>query len=137
MLKQKGYLGGLLVLVAAALLIVFFWVSSVQGQNSGRIAVVDTQALFSRYLAAPLYEALDRLQAEYDAKADGLSDEEAAKLFMEYQAKLEAVEREYSGKVDEAVAKVAGEQNLQVVMDASAILYGGVDITEDVLRVLK
>jgi len=137
MLKQKGYLGGLVVLVAAALLIVFVLVSSVQGQNNGKTAVVDTQALFSSYLAAPLYEARDRLQAEYDAKAEGLSDEAAAKLFSEYQAKLEAVEVEYSKKVEAAIAKVAGEKGLQVVMDASAVLYGGVDITEDVLAVLK
>ena len=56
---------------------------------------------------------------------------------MEYQAKLEAIELEYSSKVDEAVAKVAGKKDLQVVVDASAVLYGGVDITEDVLAILK
>ncbi|HKM17727.1 MAG: hypothetical protein GX228_03300 [Firmicutes bacterium] len=137
MSKQKRYLGGLVTLVAAALLIVFLWVSSVQGRGNDQIAVVDTQALFTEYLAAPLYEARDQLQAEYEEKSEGLSNEEAGQLFMEYQAKLEAIELEYSSKVDEAVAKVAGKKDLQVVVDASAVLYGGVDITEDVLAILK
>ncbi|HHX01562.1 MAG TPA: hypothetical protein GX739_02700 [Firmicutes bacterium] len=137
MLKQKGYLGGLLILVAVALLIVFLWVSSVQGQSNDKIGVVDTQALFTEYLATPLYEARDQLQAEYDAKSEGLTDEEVGKLFMEYQAKLENIELEYSNKINDAVAKVAGEKNMQMVVDDSAVLYGGVDITQDVLAVLK
>ncbi len=137
MLKRKGYLGGLVTLVAIALLVVFVWVSTVKGQADTQIGIVNTQAVFTQYLAGPLFEARDQLQAEYDDKAADLADEEAAKLFMEYQAKLETLELEYSNKVDEAVEKTAKAKGLKVVLDASAVLHGGIDITEDVLAALK
>ena len=56
MLKQKGYIGGLVTLVAVALLVVFVWVNSVQGQADELIGVVNTQAVFTQYLAGPLFE---------------------------------------------------------------------------------
>ena len=42
-----------------------------------------------------------------------MNDEEAAKLFMEYQTKLEALEMEYSNNVVEAVEKVAKSKVLK------------------------
>ena len=137
MLKQKGYIGGLVTLVAVALLVVFVWVNSVQGQADELIGVVNTQAVFTQYLAGPLFEARDQLQAESDEKAADMTDEEAAKLFMEYQTKLEALEMEYSNNVVEAVEKVAKVKGLEVVLDASAVLQGGIDITEDVIAALQ
>ena len=137
MLKQKGYIGGFVTLVAVALLVVFVWVNSVQGQADELIGVVNTQAVFTQYLAGPLFEARDQLQAEYDEKAADMTDEEAAKLFMEYQTKLEALEMEYSNNVVEAVEKVAKVKGLEVVLDASAVLQGGIDITEDVIAALQ
>ena len=136
MLKQKGYIGGLVTLVAVALLVVFVWVNSVQGQADELIGVVNTQAVFTQYLAGPLFEARDQLQAEYDEKAADMNDEEAAKLFMEYQTKLEALEMEYSNNVVEG-RKVAKVKGLEVVLDASAVLQGGIDITEDVIAALQ
>ncbi len=137
MFKGKGYLGGILTLVVVALLIGFTWVNSVQGQANSKIAIVNSQAIFTQYLATPLFEARDELQAEYDAKIEDLSDEETAQLFMEYQTRLEKLEIEYSNKVETAIAQVAKENGYEIMVDSSVVLHGGIDVTEDVLAALK
>jgi Skp family chaperone for outer membrane proteins len=58
-----------------------------------------------------------------------------------YQKRLEEKNGELSGKVTrsvrEAVAKVSKEKNLVLVFGADQVLYAQVDITEDVLKVVK
>jgi len=135
--KAKSYLGGLAALVAVALLVVLVWVTAVKGQSNDQVGIVDMQTIFMEYMIEPLYEARDKMQAEYDAKAESLTDEEAADLFMQYQAQLEAIELEYTSRVEAAIAQVAKENGCQVVIEASAVLYGGVDMTADVLKILQ
>lgn len=137
MFKAKSYLGGLAALVAVALLVVLVWVTAVKGQSNDQVGIVDMQTIFMEYMIEPLYEARDKMQAEYDAKAESLTDEEAADLFMQYQAQLEAIELEYTSRVEAAIAQVAKENGCQVVIEASAVLYGGVDMTADVLKILQ
>lgn len=137
MFKAKSYLGGLAALVAVALLVVLVWVTAVKGQSNNQVGIVDMQTIFMEYMIEPLYEARDKMHAEYDAKAESLTDEEAADLFMQYQAQLEAIELEYTSRVEAAIAQVAKENGCQVVIEASAVLYGGVDMTADVLKILQ
>jgi len=113
------------------------WVTAVKGQSNDQVGIVDMQTIFMEYMIEPLYEARDKMQAEYDAKAESLTDEEAADLFMQYQAQLEAIELEYTSRVEAAIAQVAKENGCQVVIEASAVLYGGVDMTADVLKILQ
>lgn len=58
-----------------------------------------------------------------------------------YQGKLEQKDGELSANiakiVREAVAKVAKEKNLAMVFGADQVVYAQVDITEDVLKVVK
>ncbi len=137
MLKEKGYLGGFIALIAVALLVVVVLVTSAQGQSSGQIGVVNLETVFTQYMAAPLFEARDEMQAEYDKKVENLTDEEASQLFMEYQVQLEALENEYSNNVEAAIKTVAEKHGFQIIVDSAAVLHGGIDVTEDVLEVLK
>ncbi len=137
MLKEKGYLGGFIALIAVALLVVVVLVTSAQGQSSGQIGVVNMETVFTQYMAAPLFEARDEMQAEYDNKVENLADEEASQLFMEYQVQLETLENEYSNNVEEAIKTVAEKHGFQIIVDSAAVLHGGIDVTEDVLEVLK
>ncbi|NMB39236.1 MAG: hypothetical protein GX994_06660 [Firmicutes bacterium] len=137
MLKEKGYLGGFIALIAVALLVVVVLVTSAQGQSSGQIGVVNMETVFTQYMAAPLFEARDEMQAEYDNKVENLADEEASQLFMEYQVQLETLENEYSNNVEAAIKTVAEKHGFQIIVDSAAVLHGGIDVTEDVLEVLK
>lgn len=136
MLKRKGYLGGLFAL-AAVVIIVMILVPGAQSKSNDLIGVVDMETVFTQYMAQPLFEARDQLQADFDQQVDEVSDEELAELFMEYQTELEAVEIEYLENVNKALEEVAQENGLQIIVDSGAILYGGIDVTEEIIAVLN
>ncbi len=137
MLKEKKYLGGLIALVAVALLIVFVLVTTVQGQTGDQVGVVNMEIVFTQYMATPLFEARDAMQAQYNEEIEDLSDEEASQLFMDYQIQLEALETEFAGNVEKAIKTVAEKNGFQVVVDAAAVLHGGVDVTDQILSNLN
>lgn len=136
LLKRKGYLGGLFAL-AAVVIIVMILVPGAQSKSNDLIGVVDMETVFTQYMAQPLFEARDQLQADFDQQVDEVSDEELAELFMEYQTELEAVEIEYLENVNKALEEVAQENGLQIIVDSGAILYGGIDVTEEIIAVLN
>ncbi|MGE5553971.1 MAG: OmpH family outer membrane protein [Betaproteobacteria bacterium] len=78
------------------------------------------------------------MQKEYDRNSSALSQQEKIKLFQEYQAKLD---RKKETLVSAALAKVvrvtgdvAKKQGLTVVLEKQSVLYGGIDITDAVIR---
>ena len=69
------------------------------------------------------------------------SDEEKAKAMQQAQMELQQKEQDLiSGiqkKIDDAVKQVAEAKGLSVVIDKSAVVYGGQDITDDVMKKFK
>ena len=78
----------------------------------------------------------DEMQKDFDAKSANLSDEEKEKLFadmqQQYQEKSRVAEKELKEQVTGAVKSIATKRGLSLVVDKSAVIYGGTDITEDV-----
>lgn len=78
----------------------------------------------------------DEMQKDFDAKSANLSDEEKEKLFADmqkqYQEKSRVAEKELEEQVTGAVKSIATKRGLSLVVDKSAVIYGGTDITKDV-----
>lgn len=78
----------------------------------------------------------DEMQKDFDAKSANLSDEEKEKLFadmqQQYQEKSRVAEKELKEQVTGAVKSIATKRGLSLVVDKSAVIYGGTDITKDV-----
>lgn len=111
----------------------------------GTIGYVDVTRLIDEYLAPVLDEPLAletaRLQAEFDKQAQDLSEQEKQDLFNRYQALLNMIKQamidEHLPNIDRAVAEVAGREQIAVVLEKQAVLFGGVDLTDRVLAHLE
>lgn len=137
MSKQQKYFGGVVGLAVVALLVVGVLVTTAQGKSNQQIGVVNMQAVFTQYLAQPLYEARDKLQSNFNEQAEDLSDEEKNELFIALQTELEALELSYGDQIANAIDLVAKELGLEVVVESTAVLHGGLDITEQLLVKLQ
>jgi len=136
LLKERRYLAIFVGLVVLTLVLAGVFVSSAQGQAEQEIGIINMEVIFTEYLAPPLFAARDQMQQEFEEKAEELSDEEKNQLFIDYQAKLETIEIEYSNNIMNAVAKVAKTKGLSMVIDSAAVLHGGLDVTTDILNEL-
>lgn len=109
-----------------------------------RFGLVDSDRIIDEYLAEELREPLTRvtmeLQSEFDAESADMDDEEKAILFETYQARLgairEALVQERLPRIHDAIRDVAVAHGFVAIFDVSAVHYGGVDITDEVLAKL-
>ncbi|HEY8417936.1 MAG TPA: OmpH family outer membrane protein [Limnochordales bacterium] len=133
---------GGIVLVAA---LAFAVSATLSAQTESTIGYVDADRIIEGYLIPVLDEPLSketaRLQAEFDAAAEGLGDEEKLNLFNQYQAELDWYKQrlidEQMPTINDAVAKVAQRHGVSVVLERQVVLYGGVDLTDAVLQELN
>ena len=77
----------------------------------------------------------------FEADTANKSDEEKAKAMQQAQMELQQKEQDLLAgiqkKVDAAVKQVAEAKGLSVVLDKNAVVYGGQDITDDVVKKFK
>lgn len=140
---RPWFLGaGGVVLVAA---LAFAVSTTLSAQTESSIGYVDVDRIIEEYLVPVLDEPLSketaRLQAEFDAAAEGLDDEEKLNLFNQYQAELDWYKQQLIDEqlptINGAVARVAQREGVSVVVDRQIVLYGGVDLTDAVLAELN
>ena len=88
-----------------------------------------------------MQKAMQEAQMRFEADNANKSDEEKAKAMQQAQMELQQKEQDLiSGiqqKIDDAVKQVAEAKGLSVVIDKSAVVYGGQDITDDVMKKFK
>jgi len=105
--------------------------------------VVNMEAVLANYPA--FIQAQQQLKTVADQKAAAINAEKNAnkKQELAQQAQQELVQNEQKlvapllKNVNDAIAKVAKEKKLGMVHPAAIVLYGGVDITKDVIAALK
>lgn len=105
--------------------------------------VVNMEAVLANYPA--FVQAQQQMKTTADQKAAAINAEKDAKKKQELarQAEQELVQQEQKvvapllKNVNDAIAKVAKEKKLGIVHPAAIVLYGGVDITKDVIAALK
>ena len=113
---------------------------------SGEIAFVDIQEVFSVHpdkLAAEeeLNLAAQELQTELEEEARDLSKEEQEEMLREYQAELSEKEQQLIqdilADIEESIRQVAEEKEVRMVLDKKNVIYGGYDLTNEVIEYIE
>ena len=119
--------------------------TSTASAASSSVGVVDGRKVLTSlpdYAAASneMQQALQEAQMRFEADTANKSDEEKAKAMQQAQMELQKKEQELMAGIEkkiDAVKQVAEAKGLSVVIDKSAVVYGGQDITDDVIKKLK
>ena len=78
---------------------------------------------------------------EFNAKKDDMNDEDQKVLFQQLQSKIKEKQQEIvkpvRDKVDAAIKEVADAKGISIIIDKSVAIYGGQDITDDVMKKIK
>ncbi len=110
------------------------------------VGVVTWQVLMVQHpdmqiIKAAMDNEIEVAKREFEAKAKGLSQEEQQKVYMQYQERLSERERKLMEplfeKINNAIKKVADAKGLSIVVDRQGVLYGGTDITDEVMKSYK
>lgn len=151
-LKNKKYVKTVALTVAALFVLgVVGMAVSTTGKGyaagaSSNIGKVNYQALVSQHpdmakMNETMQAEVTQAQQDFNTKSANMNEKEKQDYYMQVQQRLSLKERELIApiydKVDAAIKAVADAKGLAVIMDAGNVVYGGQDITEDVLKKLK
>lgn len=147
MLRRKW----LLIAVCFGLLMVVLaggagnWGSGTKAYRLSGIGFVDWQKLVEVYVPpvvrVDLIPEMEKLQSEFDQEAAELdSEEKKRERFTEYQKRLddykETLINQAMQEIAAAVREVGDKEGMDVILYKDHLLYGGVDLTEQVLALL-
>lgn len=101
------------------------------GQQAG--SMQKAQVTFQQEIAAA--------EKDFREKAEKLTNEERQKLYEETTKKLQARQKELLepviAEMKTAAQKVADKKGLAIIVDRSAVAFGGCEITDEVVKELK
>lgn len=148
-LKNKKYVK-IVSLVVAALFVAGVVGMAVSATGTGyaagsasNVGKVNHQAIVAQHpdmakAQETMKAEVEQAKKEFDAKSASMNDKEKQDYYMQLQQRLNLKQQELIApiydKVDAAIKAVADAKGLSVVMDASNVVYGGQDITEDVMK---
>ncbi len=93
------------------------------------------------YYQEQLDEAGREIEERYAIDSGDVSQEERLSLqeqaYEEYQSVKEELEDRLNEEIEQAVAEVAEEENLDIIFYRKAVSFGGQDITEQVVEKLQ
>ena len=147
-MKKKYLLFSGTLLVILALFVLFNPLSSLRAQDeaAGRIAVVDVQEVFEAHpekesAEEQLNKEAQSMQSDLEDEAKDLTGEKKQQLVQDYQSQLSQKEQELIKgilkKIQEAIKEVAAEKDVKIVMEKKNVIYGGYDLTQDVIDYIK
>jgi outer membrane protein len=111
--------------------------------TSSPVGVVNYQLLLQQHpdtaQAQEAYNAdIKQAQDDFNTKSAGMNDQDKKALYQQIQQDLQKKQQELLNpirdKVNAAIKEVADAKGLSVVVDKSVTIYGGQDITSDVLK---
>ncbi|MDR3560603.1 MAG: OmpH family outer membrane protein [Negativicutes bacterium] len=109
--------------------------------SSANVGYVDFQLLVSQHpdmipAQQAMQAAADQAKQDFDAKSAAMSEQEKKDYYNQLQQQLAAKQQELlepiKSKVMAAVKDVADAKGMTLVVDKSAAIYGGQDITGEV-----
>ncbi|MBR4641249.1 MAG: OmpH family outer membrane protein [Selenomonadaceae bacterium] len=113
--------------------------------SSSSVGTIDYQQAMSSHpdvqnLQGQMETAINDVKKEFDEKSAGMNDQEKADYYRQCQERLAQRQQELldpiRNSVDAAIKKVADKRGLAVVIDKMAVIYGGQDITAEVISEL-
>lgn len=120
---------------------------TIASDTDSNIGVIDTTKVLNA--ASPAVIAANKelddykkqLSDEFNTKSANMDDNQKAALASEYQGKVQdkmmEIQKKIQSQVSDASKAVADAKGLSIVMDKRTVLYGGVDITDQVQRKLS
>jgi Outer membrane protein len=113
--------------------------------SSSNVGKVNYQMLMSQHpdVAAAektMQTEVEQAKKDFDEKSANMNDKEKQDYYMQVQQRLNLKQQELVGpindKVTAAIKAVADSKGLAVVLDTSNVVYGGQDITDEVMKKL-
>ncbi|MBP2640897.1 MAG: outer rane chaperone Skp (OmpH) [Firmicutes bacterium] len=111
--------------------------------TSSAVGIVNYQLLVSQHPDTAAAEqtmnaAVAQAKSDFDAKSVNMSDQEKQAYYQQLQQELQQKNQDLlvpiNDKVMAAVKSVAEAKGLTVVLDKNSAVYGGQDITDDVMK---
>ena len=133
-------------MISVLVLAVGFFMAVPAAFAQGEIAFVNLQEVFEVHPdKAAAEEQLNleaqEMQAELEAEADELSQEEQQQLLQQYQEQLTRREQELIQEVlvdiEGLLNQLAEEKGVSVVLDGQNVLYGGYDLTPELIEMIE
>lgn len=115
-------------------------------QGEGEIAYVDLEAVFevhpSRKEAESfLNQKASQLQQEMEQEAADVERSGLQSMLREYQQQLTDIESKLLSdllkEIDSSIKTVAEQKEVKLVLEKRNVLYGGYDLTDDVIKYIK
>lgn len=112
---------------------------------SSNVGVVDYRQFSSLKIFtdadAQMQQAVQQAQQEFESRTANMSDEEKQDYYQQTMERLQQQQVDLMEpvrkQVEDAVKSVADAKGLTVVLTKDAVVYGGTDITQDVIKVLS
>ena len=113
--------------------------------SSVNVGVVDREQVLSQHpdgesFTSQMQAAVTEVQKDFEEKSQGMTDQEKADYYRQCQQRLSQKQSELMEpilkSVDDTIKKVADTKGLSVVIEKAAVVYGGTDITQDVISKL-
>ena len=114
--------------------------------SESAIGVVNSQVIFSqspdtRNAQTVLRQFMEETQKDFNEKSQNMNDQEKQRYYTQCQQRVQAKERELlepiSKKIEAAIEKIAKKKGLSVVVEKNSVVFGGVDITDEVVKNLQ
>lgn len=113
--------------------------------SSSNVGVVDFQMLIYQHPDTAIAEQtmqaeLKAAQQDFEAKSASMNDKEKQEYYTQVQQRLNLKQQELRGpildKINAAIKAVADAKGLSVVLDKNDVVYGGQNITDEVMKKL-
>ena len=120
-------------------------ISTASAASSSNVGVVDFSQFSTLKIVTDsqdqMQEKVKEAQADFEAKAAPMSDAEKQQYYQQTMERLQKEQEDMMApiqkQIDEAVKAVAEAQGLTVVLRKEGVVYGGKDITQDVVKKLS
>ena len=153
MLNNKRMVKSVAIAVAALFVLGVFGIAISQRGNQSvasaavpsNIGVVNYQMLIQQHpelakVQSTMQSESEIAKKDFDAKSASMGDKEKQEYFAQLQQRLQLKQQELMvpifNKVDAAIKDVSDSKGLAIVIDKGGVVYGGQDITDDVLKKL-
>jgi outer membrane protein len=113
------------------------------GNPSSNIGVVNSNLIFQQHpdvakVDQQMQGEVDQAKKDFEAKSATMSDKEKQDYYSQTQQRLQLKQQELIApirdQIDASIKAVADTKGLTIVLDKSTVVFGGQDITDDVIK---
>lgn len=114
--------------------------------GNSAVGVVSYQVLASQHpdmknLQAQIQSEVASAKSEFESKSASMSQDEQQRYYMQLQERIATKEQSLIApvlaKIDAAIKKVADSKGLTIVVDKQGVVYGGTEITDEVIKAFQ